>query len=106
MVRNLKTLRQKHGITQQCLAAAIGVTQQSINKYENHSIEPDVDTLIAMAEFFQTTVDYLVGHTHEQEEGITLMQLCDDEIRLLSRYRSLSLKEKESIQMILDNYCK
>ena len=61
MVKNLKHLRNQKGISQQKLANEIGISQQSINKYENHNIEPDIDTLIALAEYFETTVDDLLG---------------------------------------------
>lgn len=63
MLANLKKLRTEHCITQQTLANAIGVSQQSINKYENHNIEPDIATLIQIANFFNTSVDYVIGNT-------------------------------------------
>ena len=61
MVKNLKKLRTEKGISQQKLAEALGVSQQAINKYENQNCEPDIDMLIAMADYFGTTVDYLIG---------------------------------------------
>lgn len=61
MVKNLKELRVQAGISQQQLADVIGVSQQSINKYENHNIEPDIRTLVALADYFETSVDYLIG---------------------------------------------
>lgn len=51
MLENLKKLREEAGITQKGLADAIGVSQQSINKYENHNIEPDIETLMRIARF-------------------------------------------------------
>ena len=73
MVKNLKALRSQHGMSQQQLAAVLGISQQAINKYENHKIEPDIDTLCKMADFFDTTIDFLVGHndispSSEQED--------------------------------------
>ena len=62
MVANLKKLRNEYNISQQQLADVIGVSQQSINKYENHNIEPDIETLKTMAKFFNTSIDYLVGY--------------------------------------------
>ena len=47
MLPNLKTLRQEKGVSQQRLADAIGVSQPSINKYENHNIEPEIEILNA-----------------------------------------------------------
>lgn len=61
MVKNLKKLRNERGISQRDLADIIMVSQQSINKYENHNVEPDIDTLIKMADYFDVSLDYLVG---------------------------------------------
>ena len=108
MVYNLKILRQLHGISQQRLAEAIGSTQQSINKYENHQTEPDIATLMLIADFFHTSVDYLIGHTEAQaeHEGVPVYRLNADEVKLVNQYRQLSLKEKDSIHLVMDNYCK
>lgn len=59
MIRNLKKLRTEKGVSQRQLGEAIGVSQQSINKYENYEIETDIRTLIMMAQYFDTSVDYL-----------------------------------------------
>ena len=106
MLEKLKTLRAKNGVTQRQLAEAIGVSQQSINKYENQNIEPDISTLIAMAEYFNTTVDYLVGRTELSDEPVYSLNLTGEEINLVNNYRTLSPKEKESINLILENYNK
>ena len=52
MLENLKLLRSTAGISQKTLADSIGVSQQSINKYENHNIEPDIATLSSIADYF------------------------------------------------------
>lgn len=108
MIKNLRLLRESHGISQQKLADAVGLTQQSINKYENHKIEPDIATLMLIADFFHTSVDFLIGHSEAQaeSEGVPVFKLNADEIRLVNQYRQLSLKEKDSIHLVMDNYCK
>ena len=108
MIKNLRMLRESHGISQQKLADAIGISQQSINKYENHQTQPDIVTLIQMADFFHTSVDYLIGHTEAQaeHEGVPVYRLNADEVKLVNQYRQLSLKEKDSIHLVMDNYCK
>ena len=65
MLQNLKLLRNQTSISQQELATEVGVSQQSINKYENHNVEPDIKTLIAIADYFNVSVDYLIGRTDE-----------------------------------------
>ena len=59
----LRLLRDKIGITQQELAYQIGSSQQNIQRYESGSNEPDIQTLRLLADFFDTSVDYLIGHT-------------------------------------------
>ncbi len=106
MVANLKKLRHKKGISQQMLADAIGTSQQSINKYENHKIEPDIETLIKIADYFETSVDYLTGHTDIDRviENVRQYDLGAAESELIDNYRKLSPKQRESIESIIDNY--
>lgn len=106
MVQRLKELRQNKKISQQQLADIIGVSQQSINKYENHNIEPDISLLIKFADFFGTSVDYLIGHSdiNRKIEPVSPYDLNTDEAALIDTYRNLSAEEKESIHLILKNY--
>ena len=75
LLANLKKLRKKYNISQQQLADVVGVSQQSINKYENHNIEPDIETLKTMADFFNTSIDYIVGYKEKSEEITTKQEL-------------------------------
>lgn len=106
MVANLKKLRHKKGISQQMLADAIGTSQQSINKYENHKIEPNIEMLIKIADYFETSVDYLTGHTDIDRviENVKRYDLGAAESELIDNYRKLSPKQRESIESIIDNY--
>lgn len=108
MVKNLKKLRNAKGISQQQLADVIGTSQQSINKYENHNIEPDIATLISLAKFFNTSVDYLIGNTNIDRviESVKSFDLNEDEANVIKGYRNLYENEKESIRLIIDNYNK
>ena len=102
MLQNLRMLRQKFDVTQNRLAEAIGVSQQSINKYENHNVEPDIDTLIKIADFFHVSVDFLIGH--DLPQGESEFRLHSDEVRLVSQYRQLTKSQQESIRMVMDNF--
>lgn len=105
MVENLKKLRGKANISQQKLADVIGVSQQSINKYENHGVEPDIATLIALADYFSTSVDYLIGNTDIERkiENVQKYDLNDEEHSLIDGYRNLNSTEKEIINLIIAN---
>lgn len=106
MLKNLRLLRLSCSVTQKALADAIGVSQQSINKYENHSIEPDIETLIKIAEFFGTSVDFLIGNTDIQRkiEKVSEFQLNEDECNILNNYRRLTSKQKEFVSLLMNSY--
>ncbi|MCM1149103.1 MAG: helix-turn-helix domain-containing protein [Butyricicoccus sp.] len=105
MVKNLRKLRINAKLTQQELADAIGITQQSINKYENHGVEPDIYMLIKLSDYFHTTVDYLVGHTPVPDQIATEeLELNCAELSFIKDFRSLSDNEKKSIQLVVKNY--
>lgn len=106
MVKNLRSLRESAGISQQNLAAAIGISQQSVNKYENHSTEPDISTLSVIADYFNTSIDYLVGHSDIKRiiEETTPCDLNEDELSLVTAYRTLSDGQKQSIKLVIENY--
>lgn len=108
MVKNLKYLRMEKNISQQKLAEIIGVSQQSINKYENHNIEPDIATLILLADYFNTSVDYLIGNTdiNHKIQIIEPYDLNSDESALINNYRKLTSPEKDSIKNIITIYLK
>ena len=106
MVKKLRKLRMNKGISQQRLAEVIGTSQQSINKYENHNVEPDISTLILLADYFQVSVDYLIGHTVDETERQPKLELDKDESCLVLNYRQLSKDEKRSIQLVQKNYLK
>jgi len=106
MLKNLKKLREEKGITQKQLADVVSVSQQSINKYENHNIEPDIDTLIKMADYFETSVDYIIGHSkiRRKIEAVSSYDLNIEEAKLVESYRALSNNQRKSIVLIIENY--
>ncbi len=103
MLKNLKKIRLLNNISQQQLAGVIGVTQQSVNKYENHSVEPDIEVIIKIADYFSVSIDYLVGRTDIKNipENFTEYFLSDEEKSVMNGYRKADKKEKDLIKYIL-----
>ena len=107
MLPNLKLLRKKRGISQQALAEALGTTQQSINQYENHSIEPDIATLVRIADYFGVTIDFLVGHKQISDTGQSISWLMsEDEITVITKYRNLRLDQRSCVDLVIDTLYK
>ena len=63
---NLKRIRKDRGVTQDELAKAIGVSRSAIGMYESGAREPDYETLEAIADFFNVTMDDL-GRSEEYD---------------------------------------
>ena len=59
----LKELRKKRGISQLRLATDLNTTQNTISRYETGEREPGITELIKIADYFNVSVDYLIGRT-------------------------------------------
>ncbi len=58
---NLMALRKKHGLSQEGLGALVGVSRQTVSKWELGSTTPELDKLVALSEYFDVSLDELVG---------------------------------------------
>jgi Predicted transcriptional regulators len=105
-MENLRILREQAGLSQQKLADKLGLTQQSIHSYENASYEPDISTLIRLAMYFNTSVDYLIGNTdiRQRIEKVEEYELNEEEADIIKKYRTLSTKLRRSLRLILDSF--
>ena len=60
-MNRIKDLREDRDLRQSDLAAATGIDQRTISNYETGKSNPDSDALIRLADFFNVSIDYLVG---------------------------------------------
>ena len=68
VAQRLKSLRESVGVSQAKLAALMGTTQASVNRYENGQSSPPIKILRWYADFFDVSLDYIFART-EQPEG-------------------------------------
>lgn len=61
-MNNLRKIRLLSGKTQAETAKIISATQNTYSNYELGKTQPDMDTLIVLADYFHTTIDALLGH--------------------------------------------
>lgn len=64
--QRIKELREENYLTQQQLGEAVGYDQSRVAKWENGSLEPNIDVLIALSKLFNVTVGYLVGTENDR----------------------------------------
>ena len=61
-MKNLRLLRNEKGLTTTQLANLMGCTNQSITHYERGEREPSLEMTCKLADYFNVSVDYLIGH--------------------------------------------
>ena len=59
----LRKLREERKVTQAKLAQISGLTDRTFRKYEASEIEPTMSVLMCLADFFDVSLDYLVGRS-------------------------------------------
>lgn len=59
--KHLKELREKKGISQECVATKLNLSRQAISRWENDRAFPDIDNLVALSEIYEVSLDELVG---------------------------------------------
>lgn len=64
----LADLRRKEGLSQEQLADRLGVTRQSVSKWEGGAALPELSKIVALSEMFHVSVDYLVKDYLEEAE--------------------------------------
>lgn len=82
----IAALRKEAGLNQQELAARLGVSASAIGMYEQGRREPSAQTLIAMAEIFNVSTDFLLtGRSQTPREEDTLYRMILDRVTSADR---------------------
>lgn len=64
-MNRIRDLREDRDLRQSDLAKMVGIDQRTISNYETGKSNPDSDALIRLADFFNVSIDYLVGRTQQ-----------------------------------------
>ncbi len=67
MKLRIKELREERNYTQTEIAEVLHCTQQTYSKYETEEIMIDANNIMLLADFYHTSVDYLLGLTNQVE---------------------------------------
>lgn len=105
MLKNIKLLREEYGVSQSKLAESIGMSQQSVNGYENSNVEPDIATLVKIANYFDTSVDFIIGNTiiRHKIESLSEFSLNQQEAEHIRKYRKLKASTKIKFDDLMDD---
>lgn len=92
----LKALREMRELSQDDLAAVIGINRSTISQYESSGTYPSVEKLILLARYFGVSSDYLLGLT--DSDRFDLSGLTDDQAlavqEIIRQYELLNAQKK------------
>ena len=106
-MENLKILRNQYKLTQNDLSKKLNISRVNLSRYENGEVEPNFETLIKIANYFDVSVDYLIGHrqnnkidksglTNTQKNIIDIVsQLNEKQANRVESYAIAKLEEQE-----------
>ena len=101
---NLKNLRNEAHINQKNLAAQFRVTQATISSWENGRTAPSFEQLIQIADYFDVSVNYLIGRTNIDNNYVYAPQ--KDVADILELLQQTDPREREYIYRLLKEYLK
>ncbi len=68
----IKQLRMERGLSQDQLAALLGISRSAVGMYETGKREPDLETCEAIADIFNIDMDYLTGRSNTEKMHLTI----------------------------------
>ncbi len=99
MIKNrIKKLRKENDLSQRALAKKLNLSPSTIAMYETGDRKPDSDTLQKIANYFNVSVDYLLGNTDERSPAHKIKQALSNDPALLKFWDEL--KEREDLQLM------
>lgn len=78
LAENIRKLRKERGLTQEQLSEVLGVTTGAVYKWEARLSMPEIDLLLKLADFFEISLDYLLGYQVRDNSLEALEQRLDE----------------------------
>lgn len=105
---NLQYLRKLHGnMTQEKLAEQMGVSRQTISKWETDEAYPELEKLLELSEYFSCTLDDLLKKDMVPRENyFSPVSIVTFPAFTMARYVIISPQPEDDVQMYLDNWAK
>lgn len=98
-MNRFKEIRVKRNITQVDLAKQIDVKQETISAYESGKALPSADALIKIADYLNTSTDYLLGRIDDDSplSGFNIKEMNPKTYKMLNNFIMLKEKEKDEV---------
>lgn len=94
----LKQLRNEKNLTQEELAKYIGTTRATLASWETGRREPDMETLRKLSDYFNVTLDWLIGNTDIRNQADEITDAISDDPELAEFWNDL--KQREDLKLL------
>lgn len=95
----IKQLRMERGLSQDQLAALLGISRSAVGMYETGKREPDLETCEAIADIFNIDMDYLTGRSNTEKMHLTI---TDTDPQLDELTRNAKQLNAQGLQKLVD----
>jgi len=111
-MKRLKELREQKNLTQAQLSKFLNLSASTIGMYEQGRRFPDENLLKHISQYFNVSIDYLLGLTnipntvddYIQKSNTNSYHINDDEQTLIKKYRQLKAEDKQIIDTMLERF--
>lgn len=98
----LKQLRKNRGLYQKNVAEMLGIDRTTYGKYETGDSEPPIEYLIKLADYYNVTIDFLVGRVDDMLPKVNLVfdeekSLSPEEHKLIEDFRRINSQGKDYV---------
>ena len=104
MENRLREIRKRNGLLQTKVAIDLHTTQETISSYETGRVFPSSDMLIKLAEYYNTSIGYLLNRTKYDMpiDSIKPDNISEEDFMLLNKINKLSELNKEKVESYID----
>lgn len=88
-MNKIKDLREDKDLTQLQLSKILNIARTTLNSYELEKAEPSFEILYKLSDFFDVTIDYLLGRTNNPKNENLTKGLTTEEIKELKKYKEM-----------------
>ena len=97
---NLKSIRKERGLSQKQVSLKLGVVESCYANWEQGRTEPSLKDLIDLADFFECSIDYLVGRENDFGQVVVMKEVSDEQKKIWCQFDNLT-KDKQKVLLEL-----
>lgn len=100
--KTISKLRSNKGLSQRDFASLIGVSNGAVGMWETNKRQPDLEMVLKIADYFNVSTDYLLGHketySNKNIQNSVLLDLSKKDVKIISSYKKLQPENQKRLE--------